>query len=80
MELKDTVDLMLSDDYRDRFKAEYYQIKIRCDKLSVMLERWNGLNFTPNTDYKTFWEQYASMNAYKEKLLKRAYLENITLE
>lgn len=29
MELKDTVELMNSDDYKDRFKAEYYQTKIR---------------------------------------------------
>ena len=79
MELKDTVDLMLSDDYRDRFRAEYYQVKIRCDKLCAMLERWNGLDFTPDSEYKTLWEQYASMNSYKEKLLKRAYMENITI-
>ena len=29
MELKDTVVLMESDNYKDRFKAEYYQTKIR---------------------------------------------------
>ena len=33
MELKDTVELMNSNDYIERFKAEYLQIKIRCDKL-----------------------------------------------
>ena len=33
MELKDTIDLMTSEDYKDRFKAEYYQTKIRYDKL-----------------------------------------------
>ena len=33
MELKDTIDLMTSDDYKDRFKAEYYQTKIRYNKL-----------------------------------------------
>ena len=27
MELKDTIDLMTSEDYKDRFKAEYYQTK-----------------------------------------------------
>lgn len=26
MELKDTVDLMLGTDFKDRFKAEYYQL------------------------------------------------------
>jgi hypothetical protein len=33
MELKDTIALMNSSDYKDRFKAEYYQTKIRYDKL-----------------------------------------------
>lgn len=27
-ELKDTIELMNSSDYKDRFKAEYYQLKI----------------------------------------------------
>ena len=34
MELKDTVDLMISDDYKERFRAEYYQTKDRYNKLS----------------------------------------------
>ena len=33
MELKDTIELMKSNDYKDRFKAEYYQVKIRREKL-----------------------------------------------
>ena len=32
-ELKDTVALMKSEDYKERFKAEYYQTKIRYEKL-----------------------------------------------
>lgn len=31
--LADTVDLMNSEDYRDRFVAEYIQLKIRYEKL-----------------------------------------------
>jgi len=38
VELEDTVELMLSDDYRDRMKAEYWQTKIRYDRLDRM--RW----------------------------------------
>lgn len=34
MTLFDTVSDMLSDDYKSRFKAEYYQLKIRIEKLS----------------------------------------------
>ena len=29
MELKDTIELMQSSDYKDRFKAEYFQVAIR---------------------------------------------------
>ena len=32
MELQDTIELMNSAEYKDRFKAEYYQAKIRYDK------------------------------------------------
>ena len=35
MELKDTIKLMESDDYKDRLKAEYYQVKIRREKGKV---------------------------------------------
>lgn len=35
MELKDTVEMMESADYKERFKAEYYQTKIRYEKLKA---------------------------------------------
>lgn len=38
MELNQTVDLMLSDDYKDRLKAEYYQLFIRLNKLDRFIE------------------------------------------
>ena len=40
MELRDTVDMMNSEDYKERFKAEYYQTVIRYGKLKNMLDRW----------------------------------------
>lgn len=39
MELKDTVEVMNSEDYKDRFRAEYYQTVIRYGKLKNMLDR-----------------------------------------
>ena len=36
MELKDTIKLMDSEDYKERFKAEYYQTKIRYEKLKKL--------------------------------------------
>ena len=49
MELKETVDLMNSEDYKERFKAEYLQTKIRYNKLHSMLVKWDAktLSFTP---------------------------------
>ena len=35
MDLKDTVNLMMSDDYKERFKAEYHQLKCRLEKLNA---------------------------------------------
>lgn len=38
-DLKDTVSLMASDDYKDRLLAEYWQLKIRHQKLQVAIAR-----------------------------------------
>ena len=42
--------MMLSEDYKERFKAEYYQLVNRYKNLKAMLEKWdNGtLGFTPD--------------------------------
>lgn len=37
MELKDTVEMMNSADYKERFKAEYQQVVIRYKKLRICL-------------------------------------------
>ena len=48
-ELIDTAKLMVSKDYQDRFKAEYYQTKIRRDKLLKMIINYESgkLEFEP---------------------------------
>lgn len=40
-ELKDTIEMMGSADYKERFKAEYYQNVIRYEKLRAMLDKWD---------------------------------------
>ena len=35
MDLKDTIPMMTSDDYKERFKAEYYQTKERYERLKA---------------------------------------------
>ena len=81
MELKDTVELMTSDDYKERFIAEYCQVKIRYGKLKYMLERWdNGiLNFTPTCPRSTYDLQISAMKDYIAILEARAVMEGVTL-
>ena len=47
--LKDTVELMNSEDYKERFVAEYKQLVIRYRGLENMLYKWDRgeLNFNP---------------------------------
>ena len=55
MQLKDTVELMNSEDFKERFKAEYYQLLIRLDSLISMLIKWenNMLDFEPKCSKET---------------------------
>lgn len=80
-ELKDTVDGMLSSDYKERFKAEYYQLKIRFNKLKVMVEKWdnNELNFVPTCPREIYTRQLNAMKDYIIFLEERASLENVEL-
>ena len=81
MELKDTIDLMSSLDYRDRFKAEYYQTKIRYNKLHNMVVKMEAgtLNFTPTCDLSIFKSQLSYMGNYLYILEVRAQMEDIEL-
>ena len=81
MELKDTVELMTSDDYKERFIAEYCQVKIRYGKLKYMLERWDDgiLNFTPTCPRSTYDLQISAMKDYIAILEARAVMEGVTL-
>jgi len=82
MQLKDTVELMLSDDYKDRFKAEYYQTKIRYDKLHKMIVKYEAgtLEFTPNTPIDILKKQAAAMGSYLYNLEVRAQIEGVQIE
>lgn len=81
MELKDTVALMQSDDYKDRFKAEYHQVVIRFKKLKTMLDKWdNGtLEFTPTCPRAAFNFQVKAMADYIASLEVRAAIEGVEL-
>ena len=80
-ELKDTVEMMNSEDYKLRFKAEYAQVVIRYQKLKAMLEKWdNGeLKFIPTCPRSTYNMQIKAMTDYIAVLEARAVMENVIL-
>ena len=82
MELKETVDFMNSKDYKERFKAEYLQTKIRYEKLNNMLIKYEAgtLGFEPTCPKEILEDQLYYMNEYLRTLRMRAEIENITLE
>ena len=81
MELKETAKMMDNADYSERFKAEYFQLKIRMEKLSNMLKKYKAgaLNFTPNCSYDLLNGQFKAMDMYASYLEERAVIENVKL-
>ena len=79
MELKETINLMTSADYKERFKAEYYQIKIRYEKLKNMYDNWGKLNFTPTCPREIYTYQIRAMKEYLDMLVIRAKIEGVDL-
>ena len=81
MELSDTVEMMNSEDYRERFRAEYCQIVIRYGKLKNMLDRWDDgkLNFVPTCPRSTYNMQIRAMADYIAVLEARAVMEGVDL-
>lgn len=81
MELKDTIPLMTSSDYKDRFKAEYHQLKTRTKKLSAMLHLWDigALHFNPVCPRDVLEKQLSAMVNYLAILALRADEEYIDI-
>lgn len=81
MELKDTIEMMNSADYKERFRAEYYQTKIRYEKLHKMTVKYEAgtLNFTPTCSPELLKKQKSFMGQYLNCLEVRAEIEGIEL-
>lgn len=81
LELNDTIELMKSNDFKDRFRAEYHQLKIRLEKLSGMIDKYNdgSLPFAPKCNIDILDAQYELMTAYLCVLKERAIIEDIKL-
>lgn len=82
MTLKNTVKMMCSDDYKERFRAEYAQLVNRYYGLCRMLEKWdNGaLGFEPTCPRSTYNMQTKAMEDYIAVLEARAVMEDVTLD
>ena len=82
MKLVETVEMMNSADYKERFKAEYAQLAIRYYGLRNILEKWdNGtLEFEPTCPRSTYNLQIKAMTDYIAVLEARAVMENVDLE
>ena len=81
MKLSETVEMMNSADYKERFRAEYFQLKIRINGLKNMLDKWDKgeLNFTPTCPREIYNDQMEYMMNYMTVLANRAYLEHVDL-
>ena len=86
MELKETIDLMCSSNYKERFIAEYRQTKIRYEKLKnfckkIEVETMLGKEVTKHDcPLQLLREQQKYMGLYLSILEKRALIENIKLD
>lgn len=69
------------DDYKERFKAEYIQEKIRAVKLENILKAYkdNKLNYKLKCPYELLYEQLVFMKNKLRILSERAKIEGIEL-
>ena len=74
---KDIIDLIQSDDYKERLKGEYLELYDRVQKLAIMLDKYDRgvLDFTPTTPITILGAQLSSMQGYLCILEYRINLE-----
>ena len=81
MKLEKTVELMTSDDYQDSFKAEYYQLVNRANKLRKMVRAYekDELDFKSSCSLDLLTWQLKTMDEYIYILKRRVKIESIEL-
>ena len=83
--LKDTVEMMVSEDYNERFKAEYYQTKIRYEKLKAFNNRVEAAEISDidmpvhDCPLELLKKQQRAMGEYLHTLEVRSIIEEIVL-
>lgn len=80
-ELQETATMICRADYKERFRAEYYQLETRYEKLKAMVEKWDKgeLSFTTTCPRSTYDLQLRAMADYKAVLEMRAKVEGVEL-
>lgn len=78
-ELAKSCEGMVSPDYKERFKAEYLQLKNRLEGLKRMLKAWDDgtLTFTPTCPRTIYNDQVRGMELYLKVLAQRAEIEKV---
>lgn len=91
--LQETAELMASSDYKERFMAEYYQVKIRVEKLENFIAKIRAIShcekmerereldklINHDCDIIILEDQLETMQKYLFLLKQRAVIENINL-
>ena len=82
MILSETINGMMSKDYKERFIAEFQQLVIRYKGLKKMLDKWDRgkLSFVPACPRSIYNLQIKAMTAYIIVLETRAGMEGIDLK
>lgn len=79
--MKDILELIQSDNYKDRFRGEYLQTKERYEKLHHLIVKIEAgtNNFKPSCSLELLKQQARYMGQYLYILEVRAEIENIEL-
>lgn len=82
MELRDTISGMLDECYKERFRAEYWQLRIRVEKLTILVMKYREgtLGFQPSCSLGILENQLDAMKRYLALLELRAQIEQVTLD
>lgn len=80
-EIREIAHLLISDDYKQRFVGEYWELRLRIEKLEDMLrkEELGVLGFKPDCPIGILRDQAHLMHSYLEILEQRAIYEKIDL-
>jgi len=81
MELSDTVELMISNDWKERFKAEFWQTKIRYDRLCDHINSYydkKPTSYEEEIELLLLTTQCEIMCSYITALRNRSYLLGIS--